>query len=46
MVQLDFEQLPVERCCSHDLDSHIPGRQAAKSVNKMDEEDENSDFSA
>ncbi len=34
-----FKQL--ESCCSHDLDSHI--RQAAMSVHKIDEEDEDSD---
>ncbi len=35
-----FEQL--ERCCSHDLDSHI--RQSATSVHDIDEEDEDSDY--
>jgi hypothetical protein len=37
-----FEQLPVERCCFHDLDSHI--RQAEKSVNKINGGDEDSDY--
>jgi hypothetical protein len=35
-----LEQL--ERCSSHDLDSHI--RQAAMSVQELDEEDEDSDY--